>query len=654
MTELPPDITTSGGEGGQQADSGRRITLLKAEVRRLSIAITRQAEAAHADAAQAAREQGDLQARLGHVTGERDAILASRTWRLAQKLTYMAALVPKLGRRRAALPIVPSAPVSAPETADSGLAPATMADRYQRWIRDYGMLTDEDRTLIRARMASLAWRPRFSILIELDEKNKEWVEATRRSVQAQLYPYWDVCGELGQAQGDFVAFLPAGDLLAEQALYEIVEAIEVCPQAPMIFTDEDRIDDEGNRSAPSFKPAYNIDQLLGTDMVGGLAVYRRPLLNDELMGFSSASAYQRALAMHGQGPLSEIRHVPAVLYHRRWPPRVQTAAQVEIVSRFLCQRPELAGVRAVALPAAPDLRRIIWPLPTPLPRVSLIVPTRDRAELLSRCVAGLLHRTDYPDFELMILDNDSIEPWTWSLFDMLRLDPRVRVLPSPGPFNYSALNNQAVRAATGEIVVLLNNDVDVIDSGWLREMVSHAVRPDVGAVGAKLVFADERMQHAGVVLGVGPEAGSGIAGHFGYRAEVSDAGYLGQFAVTREVSAVTGACLALRREVYQAVGGLNETELAVAYNDVDLCLRIKRRGLRIIWTPFAELYHLESATRGGETTPEQQARAAEERRFMQEQWGDALAADPFFNGNFSRQDHAFILADPPRRRPPWR
>jgi GT2 family glycosyltransferase len=276
----------------------------------------------------------------------------------------------------------------------------------------------------------------------------------------------------------------------------------------------------------------------------------------------------------------------------------------------------------------------------------VIVPTRDRPELLARCAEGVLRRTDYPAIELIVADNDSREPDTQRLFTELRRDERVRIVPVPGAFNYSAINNAAAATATGEVLVLLNNDIDVIDPGWLREMVGHAMRRDVGAVGARLLFGDGTIQHAGVVLGVGQfEGGPGIAGHFGFHAPSTDEGYHGQFVLTREVSAVTGACLALRRSVYEGVGGLDAVNLPVALNDVDLCLRIRALGLRIVWTPFAELLHLESASRGSDQTPETAERFRRECRYLRERWGPVLAADPFYNPGFSRADHGFRLAD---------
>ncbi len=225
-----------------------------------------------------------------------------------------------------------------------------------------------------------------------------------------------------------------------------------------------------------------------------------------------------------------------------------------------------------------DWLRVHWPLPLQRPSVSIVIPTRDRVDLLRTCVRGLLERTDYDNFEIVIADNDSREAANAAFFDELAGLPNVRVLPIGGEFNYSRINNEAIRQCTSDIIVLLNNDIDVINSDWLTEMVSHAVRPDVGAVGAKLLYADGTIQHAGVILGIGSfDDEGGIAGHFGVGAGQTQPGYFGQYILTREVSAVTAACLAVRREVYEAVGGLNEADLAVAFNDVDLCLRIRSR-----------------------------------------------------------------------------
>jgi GT2 family glycosyltransferase len=302
-------------------------------------------------------------------------------------------------------------------------------------------------------------------------------------------------------------------------------------------------------------------------------------------------------------------------------------------------------------PTMPNSNRIIWPLPQPLPLVSVIIPTRDRSELLAQCVEGVLNRTDYANIELLIVDNDSTEAATLALFDrFVGGDKRVRVLHHPGRFNYSALNNAAAREANGEILLLLNNDIDVIESGWLREMISHALRPDVGIVGAKLLYANERIQHAGVVLGPG-----GNMHHLYCLANKDDTGYFGQLALARTLSAVTGACAAIRRSVFWEVGGLADTNLAVAFNDIDLCLRLGDHGYRVVWTPFAELFHLESASRGPDNSPAKQALFTREWQYMRRTWGSLLeSGDPFHNPNLLFAGGQIEIPSSPRREKPWR
>ncbi|TDH60557.1 glycosyltransferase family 2 protein, partial [Dankookia rubra] len=308
-----------------------------------------------------------------------------------------------------------------------------------------------------------------------------------------------------------------------------------------------------------------------------------------------------------------------------------------------------AGVAPCPPPAAGALPlRVHWPLPGPPPLASVIVPTRDHPDLLARCAEGVLQDTAYAPLELLVIDNGSTEPATHALLGRLRQDPRVRVLDAPGPFNYAALNNRAVAAARGEVLVLLNNDVAVIEPGWLGEMVAHALRPGIGAVGARLLYADGRVQHGGVVLGVG-----GVASHYHPFAGREDPGYHGALRLVRRVAAVTAACLAMRRTVFEAVGGLDAEHLAVAFNDVDLCLRIRAAGHAIVWTPHAELYHLESVSRGFDGAPQNRERFAREVAYMRGRWGPALDADPYYSPNFSLQDAGFNLAFPPRRPRRW-
>ena len=579
---------------------------------------------------------------------------------------------------------------------------------YDRWVRDYDTLAEEDRAQIRACIDRFAYRPLISVVMPAYETPERLLREAIGSVRAQLYPNWELCiaddaspsdrvtsvlreltaedarikwikrdhnghiaaatnSALALASGEFVAFMDHDDLLAEHALFEIAAELNAHPETDLIYSDEDQVGPTGRRYQPYFKPDWNIDLLLGHNVFSHLGVFRRELLTR--IGalregvVDGSQDYDLVLRAAGETKPSRIRHIPEVLYHWRRMSEESSFSQVHLDRCIAAARQGIReylkaqgvqGAEVLGASAIPTWTRVRWPLPLP-PRVSLIVPTRDQAELLSKCVSGLLHRTNYPDLELLIVDNDSREQPTLELFERLRADNRVRILQMPGQFNYSTLNNRAVHEATGEIIVLVNNDIDVIDGGWLRELVSIAVRPDVGAVGPKLLFGDGRIQHAGVVLGVGSHGtGPGVAGHFGYSAARNEIGYFGQYALTREVSAVTGACLAMRKATYQAIGGLDTEHLPVSFNDVDLCLRIRAAGLRVIWTPFAELYHLESASRGLDRTPEQIARANKEADHMRHQWGPQLDRDPFYNPNFGRLDHDFRLANPSRRKKRWR
>jgi GT2 family glycosyltransferase len=590
----------------------------------------------------------------------------------------------------------PPAPEGAPRQTD-----------YARWVEQHDTLDEADRAAIRAHVARLRSPPLISVVMPAYETPAPLLRAAIASVRAQLYPHWELCiaddaspsarvaavlaeaaaadprirwvrretnghiaaasnTALSLARGEFVALMDHDDLLPEHALYEVAAELEAHPDADILYSDEDKIDERGQRFDPHFKPAWSLDLMLGHNVVSHLGVYRRSLLErigGFREGFEGSQDYDLALRAAGATSAGRIRHIPAILYHWRQAAVGGSFSQeqldrcVDAARRAIADHLRVrgvAGAEVLPAPLAMNWTRVRWPLPDPAPRVSIVVPTRDGARLLAQCLNGVLRRTDYPDIEVLVIDNDSREPETLALFAELGADPRVRVLPMPGPFNYSALNNAAVEAASGSIILLLNNDVDVIGRDWLREMVALAVRPEVGAVGAKLLYGDGRVQHAGVVLGFGHHAGGpGVAGHYGVFAGRDDPGYSGQYALARELGAVTGACLALRREVFLAVGGLDPVNLPVSFNDVDLCLRIRAMGLAIVWTPFAELYHLESATRGSDLRPDQIARATAEAEHMRQRWGPVLDADPFYNPVFDRADRTFRFSDQPRRRKPW-
>ncbi len=572
---------------------------------------------------------------------------------------------------------------------------------YAAWVAAFDTLSPADQHAIVAHISRLEYKPLISVVMPVYETPEWALREAIESIRSQLYPHWELCiaddaskdprvattlremaaaetrikwisreqnghisaasnSALSIATGEFVALMDHDDLLPRHALYEVAVALNKNPDLDIIYSDEDQIDRNGKRSRPYFKTDWNVDLLLGHNMINHLGVYRRSLVNRVggfREGFEGSQDYDLALRCADESDPSRICHIPSVLYHWR---RDYGAASFSEEFLARCSDSALRAIRehldrrneageAMPHPALPQWSRVVCRVPEPAPLVSLIVPTRDRADLLRTCVEGLLNRTSYREIEVLIVDHESKLPETLQLFETLKRDERVRVIPYSGAFNYSAINNMAVRAARGSIIGLINNDIDVINEDWLSEMVSLAVRENVGAVGAKLLYPNEQVQHGGIVLGVG-----GVANHFNHALPRGKAGYFGRNLLTSSVSAVTGACLIVRKSAYDEVGGLNETDLPVAFNDVDFCLKLKKKGYRNIWTPHAELYHNESASRGTDNTPEKSARFRSEANYMRTHWGPALEHDPFYNDNFSTEiGRGFELAFPPRLQKSW-
>lgn len=439
------------------------------------------------------------------------------------------------------------------------------------------------------------------------------------------------------------SFVQYGDVIAPVASGMLAKFALDVPGFALVYSDEDVLLPEwGLRGLPHMKGAWSPDLALGQDyMVRLCMVRRRALPTDFEPGATSLYALALAAGLSGEGV---VEHLPFVLYHRAVsnvpPPETLRPAVEEAVGRM--EGESLPAVEA-------DLSRgwrVDWPVPAPEPRVSLIVPTRDRVDLLRGCVDGFLYRTRYSDLEVIIADNESSEPETLSYLSAVASDPRVKVIKCEGEFNFSAINNEAARAATGSMIGLMNNDLLVIHPDWLSRMVALASREGTGMVGAKLLYADDRIQHAGITLGIG------IASHLYKLHDGAARGHHDQLLQTRDLSAVTAACLLMPRSVWEEVEGLDET-FPVAYNDVDLCLKVGASGHRVIWTPDALLYHLESQSRGYERSAEKRERLAEDKARLTEKWGERLVEDPFYSPNLSVRDTDASLAFPSRAARPW-
>ena len=560
---------------------------------------------------------------------------------------------------------------------------------YPEFIKRNDTLSTEDLVAIKTHIYQFAFKPLLSIVMPVYNPPVDFFIAALDSVLTQLYPYWELCiaddastdnriseiiksyvekdnrikvifrplrsniceasnGSLSLVTGDFIVLMDQDDLIPNHAFYHVAVEINRYPDVKLIYSDEDKINELGLRIDPCFKSDWNPDLFYSQNMFSHLGVLQTELVRvvgGFRVGYEGSHDYDLVLRCLKIISVENIRHIPRVLYHCR------NHSELTAQSQFNKDDATLAGCRALQDHFSDSLikvnttevlgtYRVAYPLPEKLPSVSLIIPTRDQVDVLRKCIESLQNKTTYPNFEVLVMDNQSQDPVTISYLASLNQDSRFKVIPYNFSFNYSAINNYAVSLAQGEIIGLINNDIEVINTDWLHEMVSHALRSEVGAVGAKLLYSDNTIQHAGFILGLG-----GLAGHsHKYYAENS-CGYFYRSRLTQALCAVTAACLLVRTELYKQVGGLDEKNLTIAFNDVDFCLKLRAAGFRNIYTPYAKLYHHESISRGQENTPEKQARFLSEVAFMQKKWGDILKNDPYYNPNLTNQSDDFSLAN---------
>jgi len=540
---------------------------------------------------------------------------------------------------------------------------------YTAWTHRYGIVTDAGRATMRAEIARWQTRPVISLIIAVRDPEARRLAVTIRSIRNQIYPHWELWiehdgtmipaalqrtrsiaradrrihvgpddpragseadGCLRRVNGAFIALIDCEDELAEDALYWIANELVAHPEADMVFSDEDRIDVAGERHDPRFKPDWNEALMQGCNMFGRLGVLRKQLvvqaggLNALLGPETAEGAREHDLVLRCAEASSpkRVRHIPRVLYHR--------------------------GSKSAAAAAAPGAcvkpRHVDYPLPQPAPLVSILVPSACAPRLIEPCLQSLLTRTQYEPFEVLLLVNERHrhEPRKSAAIERFASDPRLRVVTyEDRPFNYSWVNNWGAQAAKGKLLCFLNDDTTVITPEWLTRLVARVSLPGVGAAGPMLRYPDDTIQHAGVLLGL-----SGVAGHPCQGLRIGDAGYLGRALLEQDVSCLTGACLVMRKDVFMDLGGFDET-LPIAFNDVDLCVRLRQAQWRLIWTPAAELYHHESTSVGRHDAPQRTAEFAHAVGLMRERWGPVLDADPFYNPNLSLR-RAFHLAFPPR------
>lgn len=563
---------------------------------------------------------------------------------------------------------------------------------YSEWIHKVETPSLPSKAEMQKHIAAMPQKPLISIIMPVYNTPVQYLKACINSVLAQTYPHWELCiaddnspqphvrqllsqyqrldsrikviyrpknGHISKASnsalklatGQYIALLDHDDFLPAHALYYVADTINQKPESQIIYSDEDKIDEKGIRFEPHFKSDWNPDLFYSQNYVSHLGVYRHDIIQ-KIKGFrvgvEGAQDQDLLLRCLPHTKPKNIVHIPKVLYH--WRALKGSTALDSGEKSYTTQ----AGVKAlrdyfdtigrpdvkVGEGQIPNTYRVQWPIPTPQPLVSLLIPTRDKKQITELAVSSILNKTTYSNFEIIIIDNGSVEPETLAWFKDIQQDARVRVLRYDKPFNYSAINNFGAQHAKGSVLGLVNNDVEVISPEWLSEMVSHAIRPDIGCVGAKLYYGNGTIQHGGVIIGLG-----GVAGHSHKHFPKDYSGYFHRLKVIQNYSAVTAACLIVKKSLFESIKGLDEENLSIAFNDVNFCLESKSLGYRNLWTPYAELYHHESISRGAEDSPEKIKRFNKEINFMKMKWQTNLICDQFYNRNLTKAREDFSLGN---------
>jgi GT2 family glycosyltransferase/predicted nucleic acid-binding Zn-ribbon protein len=558
---------------------------------------------------------------------------------------------------------------------------------YQQWlVQNYPKPAKLE--LMRAKLVQLPYKPKISVIVPVYNTPETFLLEAIESVREQIYPYWELCiaddcstelhvrvvleeylarddrikvvfcetnrhisrtsnEALSLATGEYIACLDHDDLLTPHALYKVVELLNEHPEADFIYSDEDKLDENNYYQDPYFKPDWCPDSFLSRMYTCHLGVYRRALVSEIggfREGFEGSQDYDLVLRLTEK--TENIFHIPDILYH--WRIHARSTAAGATAKPYAYEAGRKAITEAIARRGEPGevihkedfpgVYTIRYEIKEYKP-VSIIIPTRDFANTLDICLRSIFTLSTYPNYEVIVIDNGSVEAETFECFEYWQtLEPeRFSYHTYDIPFHYPRLNNYAVGKAKGDYLLFLNNDTEVTKEDWIEAMVEQAQRKSIGAVGGLLLYSDRTIQHAGVVLGIG-----GVAGHSHKFLPADKAGYISQVVATCNYSAVTGACLMSRRKVFEEIGGFEE-DLAVAFNDVDLCLKILDRGYRNIYLPHVVLYHYESKTRGFDNTPEKQARFANEATYMRQKWQSLFDRDPCYNPNLTLKTEDYSL-----------
>ncbi|MGF3027594.1 glycosyltransferase family 2 protein [Methylobacterium aquaticum] len=564
---------------------------------------------------------------------------------------------------------------------------------YNEWVQRYSTPDDTDIAFLKSKIAQMEVKPLISVIMATYNTPIDILRAAISSVIGQVYDNWELCiaddcstdpeirnvlesyvqtdsrirvefrrenGNISAAtntaikmsQGELLAFMDHDDLIYPHSLGVVACIFYKNKDIDFLYSDEDKIDEDGVRSDPHFKSDWNPELFLNQNYVNHLSVIRRSILPSEepmRLGFEGSQDYDLLLRVIWKLPRYKIAHVPLVLYSwrvfsssgsfsRTKARRAKIAAMLSLSDHLY--REKIAGD---VIEPTEEIFRVKRHLPHGDPLISIIIPTKNKHHLVRQAIEGILFKNSYKNFEIIIVDNGSDDEHSLDYFNAISRHPRINILRYDGPFNYSKLNNMAAQISRGDYLLLLNNDIKMINDDWLAEMLSICCLSDVGIVGSKLLYENDTVQHGGVILGLG-----GVAGHSHKHRHKSDPGYFRRLQLPQDLSAVTAACLLVKKSVFFEVNGFNEEDLTVAFNDVDLCLKVKSIGYRVVFNPFSCLYHLESVSRGNDTDPDKIERFASEIKYMRNRWKDVLIRDEFYNENLTLDAENFAIGWPSR------
>ena len=564
--------------------------------------------------------------------------------------------------------------------------PKSLDPAYQQWL-DKNYSTAAELEKMTQAVELFDYQPTVSIITPVYNTDASFLEEAIQSVIAQIYPHWQLCladdastdsyvreilerysdqdsriqviyreqnghisaasnSALEIASGEFIALLDHDDLLASDALYRVVELLNQNPSADMIYSDEDKVDENYYLSNPFFKPDWCPDSFLSKMYTCHLGVYRHSVVK-EIGGFREGyeGSQDYDLVLRFSEKTSQILHLPKILYH--WRLHENSTALNRDAKPYTDMTSVKALTEAILRRKEPGKVEVFKP-GCFIPRydikknslVSIIIPSKDLADIVNNCLGSIFSKTNYPNYEIVLVDNGTTDPKALEVLSSWQnKEPeRFKLRPYDVPFNYPKLNNYGVSQAAGEYLLFLNNDIEILSENWLTAMVEQVQRSSIGAVGARLLYPDNTIQHAGVVIGIG-----GVAGHSHKHFPGEDMGYFRAIQTINNYLAVTGACLMCRRDVFDSVQGFEE-ELSVAFNDVDFCLKIAELGYKNIYLPHVVLYHYESKSRGYEDTPEKQIRFRKEVSFMQERWSKYIEHDPCYSKNLTKEHEDYSIS----------